>query len=80
MKEEFDFFDRPRNKKILWIAYIGVLLALAVADFFIPKHSYFSWDGTPVFYALFGFVACVLLVVIAKNLRPLLKRREDYYD
>jgi hypothetical protein len=32
------------------------------------------------FYAIYGFVACVLLVVIAKELRKLLMRDENYYD
>ena len=32
------------------------------------------------FYAGYGFVACVLLVLIAKEMRKLLMRREDYYD
>jgi hypothetical protein len=32
------------------------------------------------FYALFGFVACVTLVLIAKQMRKILKRKADYYD
>ena len=31
-------------------------------------------------YGIFGFVACVALVLIAKQLRKVLMRREDYYD
>lgn len=80
MKKEIGFFDRPKNRKILWRIFTGSLLTLLVLDFFTNKHPYFFWDGMPVFYALFGFAGCVLLVVIAKNLRPFLKRKEDYYD
>ena len=32
------------------------------------------------FYAIFGFTACVTLVLIAKQMRRILKRKEDYYD
>ena len=32
------------------------------------------------FYGIFGFVACVALVLIAKQLRRVLMRPEDYYD
>ena len=32
------------------------------------------------FYAIFGFVACVGLVLAAKELRKFLKRDEDFYD
>ncbi len=32
------------------------------------------------FDAIYGFVACVGLVIAAKGLRVLLMRDEDYYD
>jgi len=39
------------------------------------------WEAWPGFYAVFGFVACVILVLVAKYvLRPLVKRDEKYYD
>lgn len=34
----------------------------------------------PAFYCLYGFVACVLLVLAATQLRKILMREEDYYD
>ncbi|MBU4532752.1 MAG: hypothetical protein KJ650_03800 [Firmicutes bacterium] len=80
MKKEFDFFDRPKNQLILFLSFIGLLILLLGLDFFVDKHPYFGWDGIPVFYAFYGFVGCVLLVVIAKNMRPFIKREEDYYD
>jgi asparagine N-glycosylation enzyme membrane subunit Stt3 len=80
MKKELDFFEKPKNKKALWIIYIAILVLLLTIDLFIPQHAHFYWDGIPVFYALFGFAGCVLLAVIAKNLRPFLKREENYYD
>jgi hypothetical protein len=32
------------------------------------------------FYALYGFVACVLLVLLAAEMRKLVMRDEDYYE
>jgi len=32
------------------------------------------------FYAIYGFVACVVLVLLAKEMRKILMRDEDYYD
>jgi hypothetical protein len=29
---------------------------------------------------MYGFAACVVLVLLAKQLRKLLKRSEDFYD
>ncbi len=40
-----------------------------------------AWDAIPGFYGMFGFVSCVLIVVVSKLLgKWLLQRREDYYD
>jgi len=67
-------------KKILTVFYIFLLLLLVI-DPFIHKHSFFGFDGYPSFYGAFGFVACILLVLAAKYiLRPLVMRREDYYN
>ena len=74
-------FDNPRNVKILLRTFFSSLLVLLVIEFFIHKHPHFPWEGWSEFYAVFGFVACVALVLAAKYiLRPLVKRGEDYYD
>ena len=75
------FFDKPKNvKKLLWGFYI-VLVVILIAEFFIHKHVFFSWETYPFFYATFGFVAFIGLILVAKYiLRPIIKRREDYYD
>jgi flagellar biosynthesis protein FliQ len=62
------------------ILFIAVFIALLAADFFIHKHGYFYLDKVPVFYAVFGLAGSFTLVLIAKYIRPLLKREEDYYD
>lgn len=79
--EKKHLFDNPKNvKRLLMIFYalLGVLLAI---EFFIHKHTYFKWEEWHGFYAVYGFVACVCLVLVSKYvLRPLVKRRESYYD
>lgn len=54
---------------------------LAAADFFVPHAgAHFPWEKWPLFYGVFGFVACVALVLAAKHLlRPLVRCEEDYY-
>ena len=74
-------FDNPRNVKILLRSFFSSLVILLIIEFFIHKHPHFAWEGWLEFYAVYGFVACVALVLAAKYiLRPLMKRREDYYD
>lgn len=76
------FFDKPERVKavivLLFISCAGLLLG----DTLVPKdHAHFAWEAGFGFYAAYGFVACVLLVLISKYvLRPLIMRKEDYYD
>ena len=79
-KKELTFLDSPKNrKKVRRYFYVSLGLLLFI-DFFIPKHGHFSWESAPEFYAVYGFVACVSLIFVAKLLRLIVKRREDYYD
>jgi drug/metabolite transporter (DMT)-like permease len=55
----------------------GILLAL---DFILPRHASHPLEHIPGFYALYGFIGCVLLVIIAKWLRYWLMRPEHYYQ
>ena len=75
------FFDKPENvKKVLGLFYVS-LLVLIIMELLIPKDPHFSWEAFPSFYATYGFVACVGLVLGAKYiLRSIVKRKEDYYD
>ncbi len=74
-------FDNPRNvKRLLGIFYASLVVLLGL-EFFIHKHPHFAWEKWFGFYAIYGLVSCILLVLIAKYvLRPLVMRDEDYYD
>lgn len=80
MKKELKIFDKSQNVKRFLGGFYVSLIILLIIDFFIHKHSEFAWEGIPEFYATYGFVSCVLLIFIAKGLRRLIKRGEDYYD
>ena len=74
------WLDRPENVRKIYIGLWMFGLAWGVPDFFLHKHedvAFAAWVG---FYAMYGFFACVALVLIAKGLRRLLMRPEDYYD
>lgn len=74
-------FDNPRNVKILLAFLFGGCLVLIIINFLVHKHGHFSWEEWSGFYAAYGFVACVILVLAAKFiLRKIVKRSEDYYD
>ncbi len=80
MKKELTLFDNPRNVKRLLVCFYISLVVLLAADFFIHKHADFPWEGWTNFFAAYGFVSCVLLIFIAKVIRLIIRRSEDYYD
>lgn len=81
MNEEKTYFlDKKENvKKILYVFY-AICGLLFLADLVIHRHIYHSWENLTGFYAIFGFVACVILVLLATQMRKFLMRDEDYYD
>ena len=66
--------------RILLRVLVGICSGFAAADLFYTKHVEFGFQSWIAFDAVFGFVACVGLVLIAKQLRRFLMRDEDYYD
>jgi len=79
-KKAPDFFDKPENiSKMLKVFYV-ICVLLVVADFMVHRHIYHDWENMPAFYAVYGFVGCVILVLIAKAMRKVLMKEEDYYD
>lgn len=74
------WLDRPRNVDLLVYALVLVCALLVLADFFYEKKVHFAFEGWFGFFAWFGFTVCVALVLLAKEMRRLIKRDEDYYD
>ncbi len=79
-QEKPDFFDKPENISMMLKVFYGLCVFLVVADFIVHRHIYHSWENIPAFYAVYGFIGCVMLVVVAKAMRKVLMKEEDYYD
>lgn len=65
-----------------WIV-LGVLIALTLVAEFTVLAGYDShwWNHIPAFYALFGFIGCVVFIFGAKWLgKVIIYKNEDYYD
>ena len=71
--------DRRNVTKVVW-GLIVLCAFLFAADAFYDKHPHFIAEAYFGFFGIFGFVVCVGLVLAAKAMRIVLKRREDYYD
>lgn len=78
-KEKKYLFDKPENiKRLLYFLYASCAL-LFLLDFVIHRHVSHSWENLWGFYPLYGFVGCVVLVLVATWMRTFLMRPEDYY-
>jgi hypothetical protein len=73
-------FDNPRNVRRVIRGLIAVCIILAGLDLVLHRHVEHPWESLPGFYAIYGFVACVLLVLLAREMRKLLMRDENYYE
>jgi hypothetical protein len=65
--------------RLVWIL-IGVCAVLLAFELAADRYGPFAVEHLFGFYAIFGFVASLVVVLLARLLRPLVARREDYYD
>ncbi|MBE0474298.1 hypothetical protein [Rhodoferax sp.] len=79
MDEKTHWLDQPRNVKLLWRGFLVLLLLTVLAEFFVPMHPHFEIESVFGFYAWGAFLACALLVLVAKGLTLLLQRPHTYY-
>lgn len=74
------WLDDLRNvHRIFWVLVI-VCAALFLADALYEKHVVYEFENWFGFFGLFGFFGSFALVLIARELRKFLMRKEDYYD
>ncbi len=74
------WLDKPGSVSLLIKILIAACTLTVAADFFYEKHGEFHFMEFPAFDAAYGFLAYVGLVTLAKRIRVLLMRDEDYYD
>jgi len=72
---------------ILYVCLAASILADVLVKFHgqaeaeAQAHTAFLWQTIPGFSAIYGFVGCVLIIVVSKSLGHLwLQREEDYYE
>lgn len=75
-----NWFYRKSSIKKLWVGTVVVLTLTVIAEFFVKLHPHFEIEALFGFHALYGFLACVAMILFAKVLGFLIKRKDDYYD
>jgi hypothetical protein len=74
------FLDRQKNVDGLLWALTALGVAILAVDLFYHRHIYHPWERLWGFYGVFGAVGIVVLVQLAKVLRRMVMRDEDYYE
>lgn len=79
------WLDDPKNvRRLIWLGVL-MLLVLAALEFVVDHHAHFdpksgvNIDAKPEFFALYGFFACVVQVLVAKAIGSFLKRKDTFY-
>jgi hypothetical protein len=73
------WFTKTENSNKICLALVALCLALFLADFTYDKHGHFHIEEIPGFYGIYGFFMFNALILVAKVLRTLIKRPENYY-
>ena len=83
-------WDNPANVKRFLKGFFIICVLLFLLDglflaHLVHKHLSFESDTFPLegwlgFFSIYGFIACTLIVLLAKQLRKVVMRSEDYYD
>ena len=75
---------RTYPKRFFWTIYfVSLVLSLLLQPLLFRSdrlHYHFSFQYLPQFFALFGVVGCMLLILIAKGMGFFISADEDYYE
>ena len=75
-----NWFYRKSSIKKLYISALIILGVVLFVEYFIVLHPHFGIEKIFGFHAVFGFLSCIVLIIFAKLLGFLVKRKDDYYD
>ncbi len=78
-REDEAWLARPATIRLLWRVLWAVLALTVAAQLVIKVKGYYAVDGWFGFGAAFGFISCLLMVLVAKGLGYVLKREQNYY-
>jgi hypothetical protein len=75
-------FLRRHLKAVVRLCFGALALLLLVDAFLVNKeHAHTAAERWPAFWALFGFIGCVLIIILSKWFGHAgIMTREDYYD
>ena len=79
-QEPKQWWEEPSTHKFIYLLLIAICGVLFCLDLLMAKKTHFNFEGYIGFFGIFGALAYTTIVVVAKGLRKLISRAEDYYD
>ena len=75
-------FLRYRLKRVIQVCFVILSLVVMFDALFLDKDkAHTAAEHLPGFWAVFGFVSCVVIIFVSKWFGKLgITRQEDYYD
>ena len=73
------WFTKTKHANKIFLGLALLCFVLFLADFTYNKHGHFHIEEIPGFYGAYGFFMFTALILVAKALRILIKRPENYY-
>ncbi|MDP2767611.1 MAG: hypothetical protein Q8O41_09220 [Candidatus Methanoperedens sp.] len=80
------YLDEPKNINILRKLFYLSLIVVVILEFIMIRREHIELSPEhiaefPAFHAWYGFIACVLIILVSKFIGYLLlMKEEDYYD
>jgi uncharacterized ion transporter superfamily protein YfcC len=73
---------RKRHTRFWGVVFLFILACLVAINFFLhPPHAEYHFDEYPGFWAFFGLVVALLMVLVMKKIiYPFITGPEDSYD
>jgi hypothetical protein len=69
------------SKTLKYVFFISIGLSILIGFFISHEHVHFWWEKIPAFDAIFGFLGCIVIVLVSKALgHHWIQKDEDYYD
>ena len=83
-REEIKMEPKQEQKYLFGILYVCLAMSILAGVLVYSDdqaHNAFVWQGFPVFSAIYGFIGCILIIVVSKALGHYwLQKDEDYYE
>ncbi len=75
------YLGDPANVKKLRRAFYVILVIVVASDFLVHReHAEYIWEKIPGWGAFYGFVSCVIIILVSKFIgHHGIMKREDYY-